>query len=564
MRAYVRLGAALTAAALTGAAVVLAFAPAAHAATLTVTTPDDVVDGTDGVLSLREAISDANAAGEASTIVLTAGTTYELDLCGGATEDLNATGDLDHVADQDLTIEGNGATIEQTCAGERVLHTTSATATVTLDALTLTGGEGYGAAVQYTNDLALTGVTVSGNDTLVLSDAVLASDPGMSGSITLTGSTVGPNAGRGLGGAAGTAATITDSTITGNTGSGVDITDGLLSVSGSVVSDNGGHGLRTTGQGSGLFPIVDTLVSGNDGTGVICSACGDLQITGSEIRDNDDGGITWSVDQDSPTDEATITITSSDVLDNTRDGAGAGLSVQITELEMNPPLAQIVVDASTFAGNQATGVAGTGGAIDATTGEVRVTNSTIVANTASVSGGGISSVDGIYLQHVTMTANAAPTGSQISTTATLDSFGSIVSAGAGGSECVVGGTLSGGYNVGGDGTCGFTGTGDQNTAGALSLGPLQDNGGPTLTLLPLAGSPALGAVPASACTVSTVDQRGVARPQGAACEAGAVEVDERGLADTGTSLTGVIVAGVALLLVGGLILALLARRRPMR
>jgi hypothetical protein len=119
--------------------------------------------------------------------------------------------------------------------------------------------------------------------------------------------------------------------------------------------------------------------------------------------------------------------------------------------------------------------------------------------------------------------------------------------------------------VGGDGTCAFAGTGDQNTAGDVSLGPLQDNGGPTLTRLPLAGSPALGAVPASACTVVSADQRGVDRPQGAACEAGAVEVKDGDLADTGTSLTGVIIAGVALLVVGALILALLAfRRRPTR
>ena len=56
---------------------------------------------------------------------------------------------------------------------------------------------------------------------------------------------------------------------------------------------------------------------------------------------------------------------------------------------------------------------------------------------------------------------------------------------------------------------------------ALMLSALQDNGGATLTHLPLAGSPAIDRV---ACGTTSVDQRGVQRPQGASCDAGAVEV----------------------------------------
>lgn len=55
------------------------------------------------------------------------------------------------------------------------------------------------------------------------------------------------------------------------------------------------------------------------------------------------------------------------------------------------------------------------------------------------------------------------------------------------------------------------------------LGPLADNGGPTLTHLPLAGSPAIDAAGAI-CPPPAVDQRGAARPQGSACDIGAVEV----------------------------------------
>jgi hypothetical protein len=43
-------------------------------------------------------------------------------------------------------------------------------------------------------------------------------------------------------------------------------------------------------------------------------------------------------------------------------------------------------------------------------------------------------------------------------------------------------------------------------------------------MLPAATSPLLDAVPAGDCGSVTVDQRGVTRPQGSACDIGAVEV----------------------------------------
>lgn len=55
------------------------------------------------------------------------------------------------------------------------------------------------------------------------------------------------------------------------------------------------------------------------------------------------------------------------------------------------------------------------------------------------------------------------------------------------------------------------------------LGPLADNGGPTATLALLAGSPAVDAVPSTGAGCPPTDQRGVARPQGAACDIGAYE-----------------------------------------
>jgi len=78
------------------------------------------------------------------------------------------------------------------------------------------------------------------------------------------------------------------------------------------------------------------------------------------------------------------------------------------------------------------------------------------------------------------------------------------------------------------------GPGDR-TGLALQLGALQDNGGPTDTLLPAAGSPLVDAGNTANC--SATDQRGVPRPQGAACDIGAVE---RTTAAIGTAFAGAV------------------------
>jgi predicted outer membrane repeat protein len=54
------------------------------------------------------------------------------------------------------------------------------------------------------------------------------------------------------------------------------------------------------------------------------------------------------------------------------------------------------------------------------------------------------------------------------------------------------------------------------------LGPLQDNGGPTQTMLPMAAGSAVNAGYNASCAAT--DQRGVPRPQGVNCDIGAVEV----------------------------------------
>ena len=506
----------------------------AMAATVTVTTTSDVVNGADGLVSLREAVSQANAAGEATVIELAA-STYPLTLCGGGSDDdANVGGDLDSTSAQTLTVNGNGAVIDQTCAGERVLDQLDEAAQLTLDALTITGGDNsFGAAIRFLGDVDLTSVTVLGND--AGNGQVLTSgDTMMQPTIGLVDSTVGPNTGTGIRVSFG-GISVDGSTISQNSGQGIGATDGALSVVDSTFSDNGRGGVSTTGQGEGLLTFINSVSTGNGGPGLSCSACGNLVVTDSTISGNVPsattlgGGIVWGVDQVGPAAARTATITRSTVSGNTRVGPGGGMDVRIVENEEDPPPAQIHIVDSTFSGNSATGADGRGGGIHAITGEVRVDNSTISGNSAATSSGGLfTSTGDMFLRHATVVGNSAPIASNLGTGEDLDTFASIIAGGLGAvDQCGIAGTsLTTAYNVGGDLSCLLVGTGDQAGVGDPQLGPLADNGGPTLTMAPLPTSPAGGIVPAAACTVFTVDQRGATRPAGVDCEAGSVEIVE--------------------------------------
>jgi hypothetical protein len=82
--------------------------------------------------------------------------------------------------------------------------------------------------------------------------------------------------------------------------------------------------------------------------------------------------------------------------------------------------------------------------------------------------------------------------------------------------------ISLGHNLDDDGTCQLDEAGD--VVADAQLGPLSDNGGHTLTHVPAAASPAVNGGTAAPCDVD-VDQRGTSRPQGDACDIGAVEVE---------------------------------------
>src|SRR6185295_10319688 len=117
-RAGQKLGAAVAALVMAGVCA-SAVAPAASAANpaIAVTTTADVVNGSDGVVSLREAVAQANATAGNDQILLAEGGSYSLTICGTDTVGPDdAVGDLDATDTATLTIQGlHGTTIHQTC-----------------------------------------------------------------------------------------------------------------------------------------------------------------------------------------------------------------------------------------------------------------------------------------------------------------------------------------------------------------------------------------------------------------------------------------------------------------
>ncbi|MCB1251081.1 MAG: hypothetical protein KDB36_16810, partial [Acidimicrobiales bacterium] len=94
------------------------------------------------------------------------------------------------------------------------------------------------------------------------------------------------------------------------------------------------------------------------------------------------------------------------------------------------------------------------------------------------------------------------------------------------SSCSGGSLDSGGWNLVG-GACGAASIGDQEGVGDV-VGMLGDHGGPTSTMLLFDNAPGVDAIPVGTpglCDggTDTDDQRGVPRPVGGGCDAGAVE-----------------------------------------
>jgi hypothetical protein len=158
-------------------------------------------------------------------------------------------------------------------------------------------------------------------------------------------------------------------------------------------------------------------------------------------------------------------------------------------------------------GNGGNGGSGLG-VINDTNSLMRMTNCTVAGNTATVGSGGSG-------------WNQGANGS---------AWGGIKSSGSGLMNSLLSSNFPGGnglaqlvdygHNLSSDASCGFTNVGSMNNTDP-KLAPLGDNGGPTLTMALLPGSPAIDFGDTSAAPFT--DQRGFPRPAGLAADIGAFE-----------------------------------------
>jgi predicted outer membrane repeat protein len=334
---------------------------------------------------------------------------------------------------------------------------------------------------------------------------------------------------------------------------------GHLTIENSVLENNGA---RDGGAiyNDGTFSLTKTTLRGNssrEGHGGAIYTTGELQnvITGSLFVSNragnalmfSQGGAIYVAGRRPGS--ATLSVIDTRFQDNTAFDGGA--------IRVEGELSRVALINTTFSGNRA---ASFGGGIDNR--GVATVHGALFSNNTAGFGGGMSNFGHLTLQNATLSGNTTTeegiivnfdpgiaiienvtfsdnvdTSSQAATSTLLQQSQQllklknvVLQRGANGflgGNCSVSSgyapIISEGFNLSDDDRCTpyFSQAGDKNTTDPL-LGPLTDNGGSLLTHLPQHGSPLIDG---GQCRPNIpTDQRGVTRPQGVACDIGAVEV----------------------------------------
>ena len=402
------------------------------------------------------------------------------------------------------------------------------------------------------NPVNLTNVTVDNNSSGDAGGGLYVSNdngaPAGGGTVTMTGGSVSGNSSKDNGGG------IYDQ----NDGDGsvsftnVSVNSNASSIAGGgIYVQNDGSGDSTTFSGGSIDNnSTPTNATSGQGGGVYLLNNGSpswATFGGGSISGNSayEGGGVYLPPGSFPTRTGDLaTFTKETVSGNNVTEAGGGFTDDAGAVQ------PLTIASSTISGNSAGTLATSdGGGIEAfapgtTCDPITLTNDTITGNTA-VNGGGYY---GAGCTSPTVTTTTAFTFDTISGNTATDTAGggniqtidgsaltlaeSIVANGSasGGpaTNCLVAGSgtlTSGGYNLI-DANCGSPAPTD--IIGNPQLGALGNNGGPTQTEEPAAGSPAVGAIPSGVCSATGVstDQRGDARGAGAngSCTIGAVEV----------------------------------------
>lgn len=476
----------------------------------------NVADGAAG--SLRAAIQSANSNNQDDTINLAAGT---------------------YVLTQWLSLTENGRTI--TFQGD-----TAANTIVDANHTGRVFGAGYGVTAIF-NDLTITGggstsnrPTGAGIDgyyaTITVNDSVITGNMGYQGG----GIHVNPGN-----------IIVNNSQITSNDttrdGGGVFAQGGTVSISNSLIS---GNSAATGYQGGGIYLwnaaatlTGVTLQQNSAGVGGgLALQTSSLSITDGAISNNQATTYGGGVALNAPTSD--VTITSATISGNSAASGGG--------IRHANGSAKLTLTETSIAGNTATSSSsnyGEGGGIY-TSKPLELNRSTVSGNSATRNGGGARTFDALTLINATVSGNSAATGGGMyvtnssSTASVLNStIAANSSSGAGGGlalanyssislkNSILAGNTAGstppdfsgsnatvasqGYNLfsAAGMSALITGTTTGNLLGVdAKLGPLADNGGPTLTHSLLSDSPAIDA--GTSVGAPTVDQRNQSRLTG--------------------------------------------------
>jgi CSLREA domain-containing protein len=277
---------------------------------------------------------------------------------------------------------------------------------------------------------------------------------------------------------------IADSFVEGNLGDGIYNNGGFLVMENGTVTGNTKNGIASVSSPGAVatLRINESTIQGNTLTGIDTRHT-NLFFAGGRILDNSEGGLQMF--------RGNLVLSGSTISGNTHhtDGRmGGGIGLQSMD--------DVFIETSTVSGNHAS-TDGGGLYIQARSGDVQ--NTTVSGNqTGGVGGGIVAAGDAVTLNNVTVTLNQGVTSGGILGDDRLTIRNTIVAENApyncGGPTPFI----SGGNNLDDGSTCGFTAGGDISGIPAL-LGPLAGNGSGTFTHALLPGSPALEAGDDATC-----------------------------------------------------------------